>query len=231
MMLMKKIISTLIISVVAVIFLASCETTKLTRGEQYTKLYDEKPTTILVMPPINNTTEVEAKDLLYTSINYPLVEAGYYVISPHLAMEMLKSESAYDAELFIDGDMSMFGKVFGADAVVFSVIDKWKKVGFGIETDITYIVKSTKTNEVLFEHKCNLYLDLSVDNNSNTLLGSLVSLAASAVSTLATDHIVAARLCNRKIFSDLPYGKYNPNYQKDKSSPANVKEFSAKVKR
>ena len=36
---------------------------------------EEKPITLLVMPPINNSTNVEAKDLLYTSISRPLVEA------------------------------------------------------------------------------------------------------------------------------------------------------------
>ena len=48
-----------------------------TRESQYAKMYEEKPVTLLVMPPINNSANVEAKDLLYTSISRPLVEAGY----------------------------------------------------------------------------------------------------------------------------------------------------------
>ena len=146
------------------VMFASCTTKKYTRGQLYPKMYEEKPVTLLVMPPINNSNNVEAKDLLYTSISQPLAEAGYYVISPHLAMEIFKSESAYDAENFIDQNVGTFGKVFGADAVVFSVIDEWKKKGFGIETKISYIVKSTRTNEVIFDRTCDLYLDLS-DNN------------------------------------------------------------------
>ena len=63
-----------------------------TRESQYAKMYEEKPITMLVMPPINNTTNVEAKDLLYTSISRPLAEAGYYVFSPLLAMDILKAE-------------------------------------------------------------------------------------------------------------------------------------------
>ena len=116
---------------------ASCETLNHTRGELYPKMYDEKPVTLLVMPPINNSNNVEAKDLLYTSISQPLAEAGYYVISPHLAMEIFKAESAYDAENFIEGNVGMFGKVFGADAVIFSVIDEWKKKGFGMNPEAT----------------------------------------------------------------------------------------------
>ena len=40
---------------------ASCNTMKHTRGELYPKMYEEKPVTLLVMPPINNSNNVEAK--------------------------------------------------------------------------------------------------------------------------------------------------------------------------
>ncbi len=218
---MRKI---LILAFVATTLLfSSCAS--LTRGELYPKMYSEHPTTILVMPPINNTTNVEAKDFLYTSINYPLVEAGYYVISPHMVLDLLKNESAYDAELFIDKDVSAFGRVFGADAVVFSVIDTWKKIGFGIETDLHYIIKSTTTNEILFERKCNLYLDLRKDSGGEGWLATLIDLTASAISTALTDHIVAARKCNYFIFNDIPQGKYSPDFQKDNEESASERNI------
>ena len=216
---------------IAVLLFSSCSTSSLhTRASLYPKMYEEKPVSLLVMPPINNTTNVEAKDLLYTSISHPLIEAGYYVVSPHLAMEFLKNESAYDAEMFIDGDMSIFGKVFGVDAVIFSVVDKWEKQGIGISTHIKYIVKSTKTNEILFERKCDLYLDLQVQSGQGGALGLLVDLAASAIITASTDHIVAARKCNRYVFSDFPRGKYNPNFGLDKEIKASEPNIKISVK-
>lgn len=224
---MKKIV--IVVAVISCILLTSCMST-LTRGTQYAHFYEEKPLTLLVMPPINNTTNVEAKDLLYTSISTPLIEAGYYVVSPHLAMEVLKAESAYDAELFIDRDLAMFGKVFGADAVIFSVVDTWKKKGFGIETKIRYIVKSTKTNDVLFERSCDLYLDLSENSTNNSAFGAIASLAVSAIKTATTDHIVAARKCNRYIFQDIPRGYYHPQYQQDQEVSAKPKDVKATVK-
>lgn len=202
-----------------------------TRGSQYAKMYEEKPITLLVMPPINNSTNVEAKDLLYTSISRPLIEAGYYVFSPLLAMDILKAESAYDAELFFESSLEAFNSYFGADAVVFSVIDKWAKKGLGIETKIRYVIKSAYTNEILFDRSCDLCLDLSVNSASSYgLLGALVDLAASAINTAVTNHIVAARKANYFILGDIPRGQYNPDHMLDKEVSAGQKDIVARVK-
>ena len=201
-----------------------------TRESQYAKMYEEKPITLLVMPPINNSTNVEAKDLLYTSISRPLVEAGYYVISPLLAMDVLKAESAYDSEMFFDAPLTAFQNYFGADAVVFSVIDTWAKKRLGIETKIRYVIKSAYTNEILFDRSCDLFLDLSIDSGANGLLGALVDLAASAINTAATDHIMAARKANYYIIRDIPRGKYSPEYMMDQKTIAEPKDVVTIVK-
>ena len=228
---MKRIVSIIL----ATLVLASCGSTGLTRSSLYPKMYEEKPVTLLVMPPINNSANVDAKELLYTSISRPLAEAGYYVISPTLAMEILKQESAYDAELFIDKPLKPFHDFFGADAVVFSVIDSWAKQGLGINTKIRYIIKSTLTDETLFDRSCDLYLDLSVDSRSDksqskTLLNVLVDLAAGALNTALTDQIEAARKANYFIFRDLPVGKYDDLYLKDQDIAADPKDVKRTVK-
>ncbi|MBR5603998.1 MAG: DUF799 family lipoprotein [Bacteroidales bacterium] len=224
---MKK-IRLSIISILASILMSSCAT--YTRAGLYPMMYEEKPLSILVMPPINNTTNVEAKELLYTSISKPLIEAGYYVVSPHIAMEFLKAESGYDAERFIEGNISMFGNIFGADAVIFSIVDRWTKVGLGIQTRIKYVMKSTKTNEILFERTCDLYLDLSVDSGSSGILGALIDITASAIMTAATDHIVAARKCNGYIFNDIPRGAYSPEFGLDMETKASEQNSNVTVK-
>ena len=202
----------------------------ITRESQYAKMYEEKPITLLVMPPINNSTNVEAKDLLYTSISRPLAEAGYYVISPLLAMDILKAESAYDSENFFDAPLTAFNNYFGADAVVFSIIDSWAKKGLGIQTKIRYVIKSAYTNEILFDRSCDLYLDLSIDSGSGGALGALIDLAASAINTAATDHIKAARKANYFILRDIPRGKYSPDHMLDKDVIAEDKDIVTIVK-
>lgn len=224
---MKKIVPLLIMTALV----CSCGTAnRITRESQYAAMYEDMPVTVLVMPPINNTSNVEAKDLLYTSISRPLAEAGYYVISPLLAMDILKAESAYDAELFIDSPLTAFRNYFGADAVVFSQIDTWTKRGFGIDTKIRYIIKSTSSNEIIFDRSCDLHLDLQQNSGGNSALSALVDLAVSAISTATTDHIVAARKANYFIFSDMPRGKYSPLYLRDKEMTAQPKDIKKTVK-
>ena len=215
----------------AAVLISSCGTaSKYTRGTQYAQLYEEKPVTLLIMPPINNTTNVDAKEYLYTSISRPLAEAGYYVISPLLAMEVLKAESAYDAELFVEAPLTTFRNYFGADAVVFSEINKWTKAGFGIETSIRYFIKSAHTGEILFDRSCDLYLELQETSGGGSLIGQLVNLAVSAISTALTEHIVAARKANYFIFRDIPRGKYSPEYLQDMDVTAEAKDVTARVR-
>ncbi len=197
-------------------FVSACGTSRnaATRASQYAPIY----------------ANVEAKDLLYTSISRPLIEAGYYVISPMLSLDILKAESAYDSEIFFDRNLEPFNRYLGADAVVFSVIDSWTKKGFGIETKIRYVIKSAYTNEIMFDRSCDLYLDLSINSGSGGIFGAVVDLAASAITTAATDHIVAARKANYFILSDMPRGKYSPEYMQDQDVKAMQKEISAVVK-
>ena len=142
------------------------------------------------------------------------------MIPPWWALAVLRQESASDAELFLDKPLRQFHDFFGADAVVFSVIETWAKRLNGIQTKIRYIIKSTVTDQVLFDRTCDLYLDLSVNSNTDpdkkqSLLAVLIDVAAGAINTALTDNIEAARKANYYIFQDLPVGKYDDLYMKD----------------
>ncbi len=228
---MKYIVSALL----AVALLTSCGSKEVvTKGERYASLYNEKPVTLLVMPPINKTEAVEAKDYFYYSISRPLSECGYYVISPQLSMDVLKAESAYDAEEFIDRPLNKFGELFGADAVVFTEITKWKKravVWPEVEVKVRYVIKSTKTNEVIFERECEIEIDLREASSGGGLLGAALALASQIANTVTTDNVVAARLANCFVFSDIPRGKYSPKYLQDQDTPASAAKISGSFKK
>lgn len=213
------------------LLMSSCAE-QITRLAQYPKMYEERPLTIAVMPPINQTNFVEAKDYFYTTLYTPLCEKGYYVYSPMMTMEMFQSESAYDAEMFIDADLSQFRNVLGADAAMFTIIKTWKrdKVGGKITAGVEYVLRSTKTGETLYKREGLINVDTSVNTNSKGLFGALIDLAATAVATAATDKVVAGRLCTVYVLSDMPEGKYGAKFDQDQKMPAGKSYVTATVR-
>lgn len=185
------------------------------------------------MPPINQTNHVEAKDFFYTTLYAPICEKGYYVYSPMMTMEMFQSESAYDAEQFIEGNLSQFRNVLGADAAMFTIIKSWKRnnIGGKLTVGVEYILRSTKTGETLYQREGLIKVDKSVSGGGGGWIGALVDLAATAVNTAATDNVVAGRACTVFVLSDMPEGKYSPLYDKDQKLPAGKNNVKATVKK
>lgn len=214
------------------LLICSCAQQITTRDAQYPKMYEEKPLSIVVMPPINQTNHVEAKDFFYTTLYAPLCEKGYYVYSPMMTMELFQTESAYDAEMFIENDLSQFRNVLGADAAMFTIIKSWKRSNIGgtLTVGVEYILRSTKTGETLYQREGLVKVDKSVSGSGGGLLGALVDLAATAVSTAATDNVVAGRACTMFVLSDMPEGKYGTMYDKDQKQPAGKSYIKATVK-
>ncbi len=223
---MKKIIGI----IMAVVSLASCSTPT-TLSQQYPGMYEEKPLSIAIMPPINQTTHAEAKDYFYTTMYMPLCEKGYYVYSPYLTMEMFQQESAYDAEMFLEADLTPFRNVLDADAAMFTIIKDWRRnnVGGMLTVKIEYILRSTKTGQTLYTREGEIKVDTSIDGGSGGF-GALVGMIATAINTAATDKVVAGRKCTAFVLTDLPAGKYSPMHEKDASNPAGKKFIKATVK-
>ncbi len=226
---MKKIIYTIGIIVVLV---SSCTTTtKIPKSTAYKGMYDEKPLSVLLMSPINKSTNIEAKEYFHSTLNIPIANAGFYVIPPFLSMEILKKESAYDAELFLNSPLSKFREVFGADIVVFTIIHKWDKSGLAatVKVEVEYIIKSAKTNEILYTRKGDITYDASVSTGVGGAWGALANLAASAINTAATKYVDVARACNAYTFKDLPAGKYSPNYNNDGDQMSGKKNYKVRL--
>lgn len=215
---------------IALVALSSCSTTTLV--QQYPKIYEERPLTIAIMPPINQTTHAEAKDYFYTTMYMPLCEKGYYVYSPYLTMEMFQTESAYDSEQFIEGDLNMFNQVLGADALMFTIVKDWRRNNLGgkLTAQVEYILRSTKTGETLYKREGKISVDTSVSGGGGAF-GALVQLAATAIATAATDKVEAGRICTETVLSNMPTGKYHPMFDQDQSNPAGKMFIKGTVKK
>jgi hypothetical protein len=229
---MRKIVLLLNLLGVALVMLSSCTASKLlSKGEAYKGFYDEKPIAVLIMPPINRTTSVDAKEYFHATLNVPLSNAGYYVIPPFLSMEILKRESAYDAELFLNTPLTKFGEIFGADLTLFTIIHQWEKTSIlgMISVEVEYLFKSVKTNETVYQRTGQITVNANANYGQSSALGVLVSLAAAAIQTAVTDHSIVGAVCNNVTLQDLPAGKYSPLYEQDVNQLAGKKDFRSTI--
>ena len=115
---------------------------------------------------------------------------------------------------------------------MFTIIKSWKRnnVGGKLTAGVEYILRSTKTGETLYKREGLIKVDTSVSSGGGGLFGALVDLAATAISTAATDKVVAGRKCTVFVLSDMPEGKYGTKYDQDQKMPAGKSYIKATVK-
>ncbi len=202
------------------LLLSACGPKMVTKGEKFPLLYEEAPSAILVLPPINQTTAANAKEYYSTTIQEPLSFTGYYVFPYEVTAEILKMEGIYDAELLTNVSLPKFREYFGADAVLFTTIKKWDLSYIVIASTLTVSVdcqlKSTHSDQVLWEYNGTVVVDLSGGSSGGGLAGLIAKVIVTAISTATTDYVPYARLANYNALSSMPYGKYHENFNRDR---------------
>ncbi len=201
------------------LFLMSCGKV-LTKSDAFPKMYDEKPISILVLPPINESTAAEAKEFYLTTIAEPLSQTGYYVYPIEVVSDILNSEGLYDTEILDESAIPKFKEYFDADAVLFIRILKWDTsyfvVGGSVTVKVAYNLISTTTSETLWNYEGELTIDTTGDSgNAGGLAGLLATVITTAIKTATTDYIPIAKKANIKALVSIPYGKYHKQFNKD----------------
>ena len=221
-----------LILIIASIVISSCTTTApVLKSVAYKGMYDEKPLIALIMPPINRSTNIDAKEYFHSTIYTPIADAGYYVSPPFLSMEIMKKESAFDSELFINNPLNKFAEVFGADIAIFTIIHKWDKSSLAskVIVEVEYIIKSTRTNETLYTRRGEIRYDTSASSGLGGIGGLVANMALSAANTAGAKYVDVARICNYYILKDLPAGKYSVNNGIDGTQLAGAKSFKVNI--
>jgi hypothetical protein len=205
----------------AAILLGGCVAPVLvTKVQKFPRMYEEKPVTIFVMPPINSTTAADAKEYYTTAIPQPLAFAGFYVLPVELTGDLLKSQGLYDTELLVNQPLNRFAEYFGADAVLFTHIKKWDKAYAVLAATLTVTIdaklKSTTSNEVLWEYSGTIVADLSGQTSTGNPLVDLVARAIiTGINTAASDYVPYAQLATTQLLQTVPFGKYHARSGQD----------------
>lgn len=115
-------ISTLGLLAAVGLALTACATPK---QYDYAAFLAAKPSTLLVMPPLNESPDIKATPGVWANATRPLSEAGYYVLPITLVDETFKQNgvtSAYDAQSL---PIAKLREVFQADAAVYIKVKQY----------------------------------------------------------------------------------------------------------
>jgi hypothetical protein len=112
----------LLLAAVTTLLCAGCATVP---PKDYTAFRRSNPRSILVLPPLNESTDVAATYSVLTTLTRPLAELGYYVFPIAVVDHYLKENG-----LTVPGEMhraplAKLHEVFGADAVFYVAVEKY----------------------------------------------------------------------------------------------------------
>ncbi len=106
----------------ALVFFAGCATTS---SYDYSNLIAAKPRSILVIPPMNNSVEVDAPYTYLSTISKPLAEKGYYVFPVAVIDAFLKENGLPTPAEMHSIPLDKIREIIGADAVLYVTIREW----------------------------------------------------------------------------------------------------------
>lgn len=186
--------------------------------KDYSKLVSANPRSILVVPVVNKSVDVDAADYFLSTVSVPLAERGYYVFPVNVVKRMLEDDGLSDAALVHGTDPTRLCALFGADAVLFVTIEQWTAKFLLLSTQVTvefeYVLKDGHTGEELWrDRRSRVY----ASDGGGQGIGAMI--AAAIVAKAAPNYVPLAREANTTALAypgpGLPAGPYRPEYRKD----------------
>jgi len=223
---MSKIKLAILIASAAI--LSACATPP--ASKDFTTYIAADPHSILIVPVINHSAEVEAADLFLTTLPVPLSEKGYYVFPTNMVKKVMEEDGLGDPMLVHSADTTRLAELFGADSVLYVEILEWTNrynvLAAGVEVHFLYTIKDGRDGKLLWQDEQQLYVDKSQGGSGNLLADLIVTAVVAATDSLSSDYTYVANSANAAALyapgQGIPAGPYSALYQGDKNDfPAN----------
>ncbi len=202
--------------------LSGCATTK---PFDYTNFREHRPRSILVLPPLNESTDVRGTYSYLSTVTRPLAEMGYYVFPVAVVDEFLKENGLPGPGEMHAAPLDKLASIFGTDSVLYITVkqygQKYRILGSVAVVSAYAKLVDARTGMLLWEGASSAQLN---SNNGGGLIGALISAAITQAfsATADTSHVVS-RDANYMLFTPfrgggaggsggppLLYGPYRP---------------------
>lgn len=190
----------------------------------YTAFMKAKPATLLVMPPVNESPEINATSGVWSNATRPLAEAGYYVLPVTLVDETFRQNgitTAHDAQ---DIPLNKLREFFGADAAVYIKVKKYGTsyavISSETRVEVDARIVDLRNGDLLWQGSAAATSAEQQQQSQGGIVGLLVTAIVKQVIGTATDaSYTYAGIANQRLLGAPRYngvlpGPRSPDYGK-----------------
>jgi len=179
------------------------------------------PRSILVVPAINKSLDVDAPNYLLSTLTVPLAEKGFYVFPVNTAKFVLEQEGFYEGEQIHQQPPETLAKLFGADAVLYVTIKRWDAqyaiIAATVTVEFDYRMVARDGTEIWQANQRMQYSPQN-SNSGGSPLAMLISAAINAaIARAAPNYLPLTQQANQMVFvlgpNAIPNGPYRKTEQ------------------
>jgi hypothetical protein len=190
----------------------------------YSSFKESRPKSLLVLPPVNKTPEVQASYSVLSHVTRPLAESGYYVMPVTLVAEAFKENGLTEPTDMHATSAEKLRQIFGADAALYITISNYGTVYQIVNSAAIVTAKATlidlKTGKTLWDGTAT-----ASSNEGESQQGGLTALLVTAIvkqivgTVTDQSHKIASVTADRLLSAGQPrgilFGPRSPNFGKD----------------
>jgi hypothetical protein len=189
----------------------------------YTAFMKAKPATLLVMPPVNESPEINATSGVWSHATRPLAEAGYYVLPVTLVDETFRQNGVSSANDAQDIPLAKLREFFGADAAVYMKVKKYGTsytvLASETRVEVEARIVDLRSGDLLWQGKA-VATSAEQQQQSGNLVALLVTAVVKQIIGTATDAsyqyagIANQRMLGAPRYNGVLPGPRSPDYGK-----------------
>jgi hypothetical protein len=191
------------------------------KPKDYSQFRAHQPKSILVLPPLNQSTSLDATYGHLSTVSFPLSEMGYYVFPVAVVDQLLKENGLPTGGEMHQIPLNKVEQIFGADAVLYITVKQYGSK-YIVLTSVTTValeakLVDTKTGTLLWQDSAVVQQNSGGNDN---LIASMISAAVSQIVNSKTDYAHACcPLANQLLFATpgkgLLLGPRHPSFGRD----------------
>ena len=172
--------------------------------KDWTALQAAAPRSILVVPVVNKSLDVDAPNYVLTTLPVPLAERGYYVLPVSTTKLVLEQEGLYEAEKVREMPPGQLAGLFDADAILYLTINRWDAQYAVLATTVTvefdYKLVGRDGAELWTEQKTMTWSPQQNNNASSPLAVLISAVVTAAMARAAPNYMPLTRQAHAQVF-------------------------------